>query len=128
LKFINQSITIKWSQMFSPYTESAVNISTPHMPGVYLIWVKLKSGKWLCIYAGQALDLQDRLRKHLTSSEPNECIRKNVSCYVCGFEFARVDYQPDRDGIEKFLYDYYNKPDCNRVDPGGIPIPVNLPM
>jgi len=43
-----------------------------------------------------------------------------------GLEYARVGKRGNRDGIEKFLYDHY-KPECNKNDPGGTPIEVNLP-
>jgi len=36
--------------------------------------------------------------------------------HICGVEYAKVDRQDDRDGIEKFLYDHY-RPECNEVNP-----------
>jgi hypothetical protein len=53
-------------------------------------------------------------------------MRTHVREHICGVEYWRVDPQSDRDGIEKLLYDYY-RPECDKVDPGGAPIEVNLP-
>jgi len=116
---------IKWSA-FHRLTEENVSKYVPTTAGVYLLWVKLKSEKWRCYYVGQSKDLDERLLAHLSPSEPNECIKDNVDNYASGFEYARVGKQKDRDGIEKFLYDHYS-PECNEKDPGGTPIPVNLP-
>ena len=63
----------------------------------------------------------------MSDSEKNECIKTNVSNYICGFKFALVGKQADRDGIEKCLYDYYN-PEWNKISPPDVePIEVNLP-
>jgi excinuclease UvrABC nuclease subunit len=117
---------ISWSNFHGTYTESEVKTYVPTDAGVYLLWVKLKNDKWRCFYAGQANNLETRLLEHLGDSEENECIKTNVSKYICGFEYATVSLQKDRDGIEKFLYDHYG-PECNVNDPGGTPISVNLP-
>lgn len=117
---------ITWSPFHSTYSEAEVRRHVPSDPGVYLLWVELKNEKWLCFYAGQASSLEDRLLDHLSAEEENECIKKNVSQHICGFKYAKVARQNDRDGIEKFLYDHY-KPECNKEDPGGTPIEVNLP-
>lgn len=117
---------ITWSSFHSSYTESAVKRYVPAEAGVYLLWVKLKNGKWRCFYVGQGSDIKDRLFDHLSDDEENEGIKNKVSKYICGFEYAKVSKQSDRDSIEKFLYDYY-EPKCNKVDPGGSPIEVNLP-
>ncbi len=79
-----------------------------------------------CFYVGQAANLENRLCDHLSDDEENECLRKNVKDYICGFEYAKIGRQTDRDGVEKYLYDHY-RPECNEVDPGGKPIAVNLP-
>ena len=72
------------------------------------------------------MDLEERLLEHLSPSEPNACVRRHVQGFVCGFEYAKVPTQRERDGIEKFLYDNY-RPECNQQDPSVTPIPVNLP-
>lgn len=116
---------ILWSN-FHKLTSDNVKHSVPQDSGVYLLWVKLSNDKWRCYYVGQADNLQERLLQHLSHSEKNNCIKTNVRDYISGYEYAKVSKQSDRDGIEKFLYNHY-KPDCNETDPGGTPIPVNLP-
>jgi len=66
------------------------------------------------------------LLDHLSSSEPNACIKNHVAQHTNAYCYATVARQSDRDGIEKYLYDHY-KPECNAKDPGGTPIAVNLP-
>jgi len=117
---------ISWSSFHSSYSEEGVKKYVPANAGVYLLWVKLKNGKWRCFYAGQARDLERRLLDHLGDDEENECLKKHVSDYVCGYEYAEVKLQKDRDGVEKYLYDHYT-PECNQIDPGGDPLTVNLP-
>jgi predicted GIY-YIG superfamily endonuclease len=116
---------ITWSS-FQNLTEENVKKYVPRDAGVYLLWVKLKNGKWRCYYAGQADDLERRLLEHLSDEEKNSCIKAKVRDHISGYEYAKVAKQSDRDGIEKFLYDHY-KPECNEKDPGGEPIEVNLP-
>ena len=116
---------IQWSGLI-PLDESHINSLVPPSPGVYVLWVKLQSGNLRCYYVGQAVDLRTRLLEHLSQGEMNQCIKTHVHKHICSFQFALVTRQADRDGIEKYLYDYY-KPECNQKDPGGTPIPVNLP-
>jgi excinuclease UvrABC nuclease subunit len=101
--------------------------NVPESAGVYLLWVQLKDEKWKCYYVGKAENLQSRLLQHCSVNEENDCIKNNVQNYISGYEFSEVAKQADRAGIEKFLYDYYKKPECNKQDPGGETISVNLP-
>lgn len=116
---------IKWSSFHGSYTEEEVKKYVPPDAGIYMLWVQIQSGKWRCFYVGKG-NLKERFLHHLSSDEENECLSNKISKYVCGFEYAVVSSQGDRDGIEKYLYDYYS-PECNAVDPGGEPIKVNLP-
>ncbi len=117
---------IAWSNFHSTYSEAEVKRHVPREAGVYLLWVKLKNDKWRCFYTGQSKDLEARLLEHLSDNEENECLKTRVSKYICGFEYAKVGLQRDRDGVEKFLYNHY-KPEYNESDPGGESIEVNLP-
>ena len=117
---------ITWSPLHDPYTKPVVKKYAPSSAGVYLLLVKLKKGGWKYFYVGKTQDLKKRLLEHLSISEDNKCIKKKVTNKYCGFIYAIVSKSTDRDGIEKFLYDYYN-PECNENDPGGKPIEVKLP-
>lgn len=116
---------VEWSTFHNLNEENVKRYVTVDS-GVYLLWVKLKNNKWQCYYVGKAENLERRLLEHLSYNENNKCIKINVQNHISGYEYAKISKQSDRDGIEKFLYDYY-KPECNEIDPGGYPIPVNLP-
>ena len=118
-------VNLSWSSL-QDFTSENVRRYVPTSGGVYLLWVKLQSGKWRCYYAGQGANLEERLLDHLNSSELNACIKNHVSQHINAYCYTSVAKQSDRDGIEKYLYDVYN-PECNHQDPGGTPIPVNLP-
>ena len=117
---------IKWSSFHSSYTKEELKRHVPKEAGIYLLWVQLQSGKWRCFYIGKAINLEERLLNHLTASELNTCLKDKVSKYICGFEYAIVSSENNRDGIEKHLYNQYS-PECNQIDPGGRPTVVNLP-
>ncbi|MBN4085036.1 GIY-YIG nuclease family protein [Flavobacteriaceae bacterium AH-315-B10] len=117
---------IKWCSFITPYNNENAEKATTHS-GVYLLWVKLENGKWKCFYVGQAINIRNRLSEHLSINAENKCIKNNVSNFICGFEYAEVSNQSDRDNIEKFLYDHY-KPKCNKISPPSeTPQEVNLP-
>ncbi len=119
-------MNLNW-QTHQPYTQTTVSNFAPEKAGVYILWVQLMSNSWKCFYVGQADNLKKRLLEHLSSNEDNPCIKNKVSKFVCGFSFALVPRQDDRDEIEKYLYEHY-KPECNRISPPDVkPIIVNLP-
>ncbi len=115
---------LAWSTVH-PYTEPDVLAYAPTSGGIYLLCTKRQDGDWVPFYVGKSDNLEKRLKDHLNPDEPNACIKRKVA--NSGYIYARVDSQTDRDGIEKYLYDIYD-PDCNEKDPGGKPIPVNLPI
>ena len=121
----SMELELQWSSFHTPYTEAEVRKFVPIFSGVYLLWVKYKSGKWECFYVGRAQNLEQRLLDHLGDDEPDKCIKNNVQ-YRCGFYWAEVSTEPNRIGVEKALFDYY-RTECNDVDPGGTPIHVNVP-
>ncbi len=120
------TMNVHWSAFHRDFTENEVHEYVPREGGVYLLWVRMKSRKWRCFFAGAADNLEERLLQHLSPKEENRCIAEQVSDYVCGFEYARVDGPRERQGVLKFLYDRY-LPDCCAEDPGGTPLKVNPP-
>lgn len=117
---------INWSHLYRKFDKSSVKEEVPTEAGVYLLCVQLRNNRWRCFYAGQADNLKAKLRQHLSAREKNEDIKENAANYVCGFWYAKISKQKDRDGIEKFLYDHCS-PEGNEVDPGGKPMKINLP-
>jgi excinuclease UvrABC nuclease subunit len=118
-------VKLEWSSL-RPLTEANIKTYLPTGSGVYLLWAQLKNDEWRCYYVGQADRLEKRLFEHIVGSEANECVKEHIVSHNNGYEYARVDKRSDREGIEKSLYDHF-KPACNRADPGGMPIEVNLP-
>lgn len=114
-----------WSTFHTPYTDSEVRRYAPTNAGIYLLWVKYKSGRWNCFYVGKADGIESRLLNHLNAAEPNTCIKDNVK-YKCGFMWIEITTEPERSGVEKYLYDTL-KPECNQIDPEGRPLKIPLP-
>ena len=89
--------------------------------------MQFKNGDWRCFYVGQSDNLSEQLIKHLSSCEEIESVKNNVDKYTCGYEYAEVKNKAKRNGIEKYLYDYY-KPICNKIAPQQVDaIETNLP-
>lgn len=119
------SVSASWSTFHTPYNEAEVKKVVPTGGGVYSLWVNYDSGRWGCFYIGKAENLESRLLDHLSSSEPNECIKENRK-YKSGFSWLEITTAQERAGAEKHLYDQL-KPECNQVDPGGVPLRIPLP-
>lgn len=118
---------LEWRGLYEHYSSLVVQTVVPNHSGVYIILVKLQGGNWRYIYVGQAADLQQRLSSHLSDNESNDCLKNFVNNYVCGFYYAKVGTQQDRDNVEASLYRYCN-PNCNINEPSGELIQINLPM
>ena len=115
-----------WSAFYRDYNEDEVHQFVPRDGGVYLLWVRMKSRKWRCFYVGSAGNMEERLLHHLSPDEDNVALREQLTDFVCGFEYARVEGEEERRRIEKFLYDRF-RPELNPADPGGVPLEVNAP-
>ncbi len=117
---------VTWSAAFPFQEEQNVKDNAPADKGIYLLLVQLINDKWRCIYVGQSTNIQSRLLEHLSNDENNKNFKGQSSKYICGFKYCLVEQQEARNGIEKFLYNYF-KPEYNDKDPGNTPIQVNLP-
>lgn len=117
---------LHWSAFYRDLTEDEIRQYAPVEGGVYLLWVRMKNRKWRCFFVGSAPNIEEALLRHLSADEENEALRDQVTNFLCGFEYARVDGEEERGRIEKYLYDRY-QPDLNTVDPGGDPLKVNAP-
>lgn len=81
-------LTLEWSEVLQ-YTGSNVNIHAPLSAGVYRLSCK-EGDKLPVFYVGQAENLYERLRDHLSDGEPYACIVRCLRCYTCYFRFAKV--------------------------------------
>ena len=116
-------LTLEWSDVHT-YTISNVDMYVPHSAGVYQLLCR-KGVTHLVFYIGQADNLNERLKHHLSGIEPSACIRSNIWYYTCFFRFAVLELQSDRDCAERALYDHY-RPPCNTVPPRGVPCDINF--
>jgi hypothetical protein len=117
---------IVWSQFQALNTNNLDAV--PDKAGIYLLWTKLAGQSWRLVYVGEADSLQPSLRRLLTPAEPNAEVRRKVKCCVTGFEYT---VQPDpevRQGVSKYLSQYYS-PECGSTPVSNevIEVKVNLP-
>lgn len=116
-------LTLKWSRPL-PYTKSNVKVHAPESAGVYRLSYTLHD-KVFVFYVGQAENLYEGLRDHLSRGEPNNCIRSYLRNYNCYFRFAGVASQLDRNGAERALYDHFDHV-CNEAAPVGLADDINF--
>jgi len=100
----------EWSNMYS-YTEANVKKYAPTSGGVYRL-INKSGEKYYVFYVGQSNDLERRLLEHLSSSEPDSCIKRHLRDYDCYFRFIEVSSASERDRVEKEQINKY-EPDCN---------------
>ena len=116
---------VAWS-LLHPMPQSTVRSYVPREGGIYLLCCRLTAGGWQPCYVGEAADLCERLLDHLSSLEANAALKEHLRGHLSGCFYARVEGPAERTRLMKFLYDAY-RPECNEADPGGAPLPVNLP-
>jgi len=100
----------EWSSRHS-YTEANVRKYAPTSGGVYRL-INKSGDKYYVFYVGQSNDLERRLLEHLSSNEPDACIKRNLRDYDCYFRFIEVSSASERDRIEKEQIKKYS-PSCN---------------
>jgi len=100
----------EWSNRYS-YDDSNVDLYAPKSGGVYRL-INKSGEKFYVFYVGQSDDVKRRLSEHLSTSEPDECIRKYLRNYSCYFRFIKIATQSERDRIEGKNIEKYD-PKCN---------------
>jgi excinuclease UvrABC nuclease subunit len=108
---IKQSLQVTWSY-WNDFNADKVQQVAPVEAGVYVLATKLTNGNLRVFYVGQTINLDKRLKEHLSDSEPNVCIKNNVTKYACMFRYAKVSSSSDRDKAERALYKKFT-PSCN---------------
>ena len=116
-------INLQWAP-YRAYTNNNVECHAPTQAGVYKLAHPNNEGTLTVFYVGQAESLMIRFKDHLSASEPNSCIRKQLQRADSRFTYAIVPNKRERDGAERALYDYW-KPVCNHIVPTGPAIPIN---
>ena len=100
----------EWSNRYA-YTEANVGKYAPTSGGVYRLIYK-SGDDYYVFYVGQSDDLERRLLEHLSSNEPDACIKRHLRDYSCFFRFLDVSSASEKDRIEKEQIKKYNPP-CN---------------
>ena len=93
------------------YTEKDVRANAPATAGVYMLRVKSKDDGRQIIYVGQASNLRERLLDHLSSNEPNECLRARQK-YTVQYCWIEISREKERDYEERAKIAKY-QPKCN---------------
>lgn len=113
-----------WSA-FLPFTELQIQLHAPRKPGVVLYWRPTISG-WKCFHVGYGASIERVLLDHFAGYRSNDVVTRYITRGNTRFHF-RVEREVEtRRGIAKFLWDLL-KPEGTRKDPGGMPVPVDLP-
>jgi len=99
-----------WSGRYR-YNNTNVNRYAPSNGGVYRL-IHNENEKFYPFYIGQSNDLKRRLLEHLSSSEPDVCIKRHLRDYTCYFRFIEIASQSERDRVERQQIEEYN-PACN---------------
>lgn len=105
-------------QPYRPYSFANVQAYAPVQAGVYKVAIDLVNGQKRVVYVGQASDLDDRLKDHLSVWESNRTLTRLLARYQCSFAFAPLILQADRDAAERALY-FRFRPACNVQIPTG---------
>lgn len=114
---VRRRVPLSWHP-YRPLTWANVQTYAPASAGVYKLAVLTTERRLSVFYVGQALDLDARLKDHLSDAEPNPCLRETVRRYDCRFSVASVASQQDRDAAERNLY-FHFRPSCNEIVPSG---------
>lgn len=101
----------EWTSRYE-YTESNVESYAPSRGGVYRL-LYYSGGSYYVFYVGKSENLKRRLLEHLSYSEPDPCIKRHTGEYTCYFRYVRVDFELERDRIERQQISEYH-PTCNR--------------
>ena len=91
----------------------------PAAAGIYLISTLQDDDQYEVKYVGQASDLRNRAKEHFSKEEKNKELKDHIAKkYVMKFTFSEVSSQLERDGMELYLYQYFNPPYNEKAPPG----------
>ena len=91
----------------------------PKKAGIYIISTKQSNHEYEVKYVGQAANLQDRVTEHWSKKEKNKELKQHIAeKFLMKFNYALLDSQAERDGMELYLYNLY-QPQFNKERPSG---------
>ncbi len=115
--------TLSWSKL-TAFNSANVNSLDSSIEGVYRL-SRQEGDKIFVFYIGKG-KIKDRLFKHLSESEDNDCLRATIKSYTCFFRYSIITREDIRKAAERKMYKLY-QPSCNSIEPEGRDdISVNL--
>lgn len=107
--------TLSWSKLIS-FNSANVNILDENIEGVYRL-SRQEGDKIFVFYVGKG-KIKERLLKHLSDSEDNDCLNATIKSYNCFFRYSIITRDEVRKAAEKKMYKVY-QPLCNLIEPEG---------
>ena len=107
--------TLSWSKLTS-LNSTNVNTLDSNMEGVYRL-SRQEGEKIFVFYIGKG-KIEDRLLKHLSESEDNDCLKATIKSYTCFFRYSIITRDEVRKAAERKMYKVY-QPSCNSIEPEG---------
>lgn len=101
-----ENTNFKWSSFFD-LNQDKIKKFAADKPGIYLLYVKLATGRWKCFYIGKSNNIKKQLSFHLSESEQNEMIRTTTNKFICSFVFSVIQNEAERND---FLLQYKTIP------------------
>ncbi len=105
---------LKWSLIFR-YT-SGNSGKVPESGGVYkVLRDDGEEGEKTRVYVGRAANLKKRYFEHLSSSEQNACLKRNLASEDCYFKYALLSGKENRIDAEAHLLEI-GAYECNKKE------------
>lgn len=107
--------TLSWSKLIR-LTEDQVNSLSDNIEGVYRL--SKKEGDKIYVFYVCKGNIKDRLLKHISEQEDNECIKATIKSYTCYFRYSMITSEEVRNAAERKMFKVYH-PSCNSIEPEG---------
>ena len=106
---------LSWSKL-TPLNSANVNSLDANLEGVYRL-SRQEGDKIFIFYVGNG-NIKDRLLRHLSEPEDNDCVKATIKSYTCFFRYSIITREEVRKATERKMYKVY-QPSCNLVEPDG---------
>lgn len=125
---------LSWMAVLPERRTSTLPGAPPATGGVYLLVVDM-GGEWRPFYAGQADNLNMRLAQHW-SGNTKPCVKNMLSTFRCGYFYAELALEEERNMVERALIRHYRlndgtkayPPTCNDELPAARDVSLNWPV
>ena len=115
---------LKWQK-----TEPPNFINVPERPGVYIISTRQETDhEYEVKFVGQANNLRTRINGHWSRQEKNPKLKAHIAeKYIMKLNYAIVESQEDRDGMELYMYELFKPPFNLNAPPGKTAVSCTIP-